>query len=341
MKLLPWPEATSEEFEGRTFDEALQLARRELGSEAAIRCWRVRRGGVFGFFARESFVAGLTAPEGAEPSHLRSGRGEQSAPEALSHLDDLVEATTDEVRLGSDLALDSDFSKVLAEAEAALVDAVAMEQTPAPAPSVQLINIPVEEVEGLSASLAALGVPSDYLPETQTLDALVRSLATLPTAAPMAANSLVVVVGSRREALATAGHVVVNLGLAASDLIVGERTTSLRARVLRRRSGKKMTVLVVEASLRSRDLDQVATWIDQLEPDYVLGAVPATAKRADFERWHAQLGRIDALALSRLASTTSLAELMGALPIALLDGAPASTLRWVALLLNSKLEGER
>jgi len=341
VKLLPWPEATSEEFEGRTYDEALQLARQELGTEVVIRCWRVRRGGVFGFFARESFVAGLTVPEGAEPLNLRRRRKEQSTPEVLSHLDDLVEATTDEVTLGSDLALESDFSKVLAEAEAVLVDAVATERTPPPTPSVQPIDVPVAEVEGLSASLAALGVPSDYLPEAQTLDALVSSLATLPAAAPMAADSLVVVVGSRREALAAAGHVVANLDLTASDLIVGERTASLRARVLRRRSAKKMTVLVVEASLRSRDLDQVATWIDQLEPDYVLGAVPATSKRADFERWHGQLGRIDALALSRFTSTTSVGELMGTLPIALLDGAPASTLQWVALLLNSKLEGER
>lgn len=341
MKLLPWPEATSEEFEGRTFDEALQLARQELGPDVVIRCWRVRRGGVFGFFARESFVAGLTAPKGAEPSNQRSEREEQSTSEVLLHLDDLVEATTDEVRLGSDLALDSDFSKVLAEAEAVLVDAVATERIPPSMPRVQPGDVPVEEVEGLTASLTALGVPSDYLPETQTLDALVRSLAKLPTAASMAADSLIVVVGSRREALTAAGQVVANLGLTASDLIVGERTASLRARILRRRSGKKMTVFVVEASLRSRDLDQVATWIDQLKPDYVLGAVPATAKRVDFERWHGQLGRIDALALSRLTSTTSVAELMGTLPIALLDGVPASTLRWVALLLNSKLEGER
>lgn len=372
MKLLPWPETTPGEFEGRTFEEALQLARQELGTEAVIRCWKVRRGGLFGFFAKETFVAGLNQPagatartKGARTARLRRGGQEKSTPEVSSpiFLYDLVEATKDEVTLGSDMALDRDFAKVLAQAEAVLISATQTDSVASAVPRSEQIpdegervkadlskkplsesqQLPDESdrVEGLRANLASLGVPSDYLPdESETLNALRRSLAKLPSAAPMSASSLIVVVGSRRDALAAAQQVAANLGLDASSLIVGEQTTSLRQRVMRRRSAKKTTVLVVEASLRSRDLAQVATWIDQLKPDYVLGAVPATAKRSDFEGWHAQIGRMDALALSRMTETMSLVELMGVLPIALLDGAPASTLRWVAALLNSMPEHE-
>lgn len=341
MKLLQLSKTTSGEFEGRTFDEALRLARQELGAEALIRCWRVRRGGVFGFFAKESFVAGLTAPAGAEPSRQRGGGQEESTPEAPSHLYDLVEATTDEVTLESDLDLDRDFSRVLAEAEAALIDAV--ESTEVLVPNGQPIDSAAEQFEGLSASLARLGVPSDYLPDIETLDALAHSLATLPSAPPMTKveGSLLVVVGPRRDALATAHHALANLDLDASDLIAGERSSSVRQRVKRRQGTKKMTVLVVEASMRSRELDQIASWIEKLKPEYVLAALPATVKRPDFERWHAQLGRVEALALSRPTESTSLGEWMGHTPIAMLDGAQATTLRWVTLLLNAKMEGER
>jgi len=76
-------------------------------------------------------------------------------------------------------------------------------------------------------------------------------------------------------------------------------------------------------------------------PDYVLGAVPATAKRADVEHWRAQVGHLQALALSRLGNTASPGELMGLLPISTLDGEEASTLRWVLTLLRATVERAR
>jgi hypothetical protein len=93
--------------------------------------------------------------------------------------------------------------------------------------------------------------------------------------------------------------------------------------------------------LRSRQLTAVASWIDQVTPDYVLGAVPATAKRADVEHWRAQVGHLHALALSRLGDTASPGELMGLLPITFLGGEEASTLGWVLTLLRTKLERQR
>ena len=54
------------QFEGRTAEEAVARARAALGESSALRCWKTRRGGVGGFFAREVFVASLTPPPGSE-----------------------------------------------------------------------------------------------------------------------------------------------------------------------------------------------------------------------------------------------------------------------------------
>ena len=65
MKLPQPPESTPGEYEGRTAIEAVRRARRDLGPDAPIRCWKTRRGGLLGFFAKETFVASIAPPAGA------------------------------------------------------------------------------------------------------------------------------------------------------------------------------------------------------------------------------------------------------------------------------------
>ena len=65
------------QFEGRTAEEAVARARKALGDSDALRCWKTRRGGVGGFFAREVFVASLTPPPGSETAR---GKGLQNPP---------------------------------------------------------------------------------------------------------------------------------------------------------------------------------------------------------------------------------------------------------------------
>jgi hypothetical protein len=142
------------QFEGRTAEEAVARARAALGDAGALRCWKTRRGGLGGFFAKEVFVAGLTPPPGSEttrskasrpePDEARGGSDRDPAPRAApydgttraagrirrgskdksvgpeDHLSELVEATSDQVSLGS-LAIPAEaFDEVLAEAQAAL-----------------------------------------------------------------------------------------------------------------------------------------------------------------------------------------------------------------------------
>ncbi len=67
------------QFEGRTAEEAVARARAALGESSALRCWKTRRGGVGGFFAREVFVASLTPPPGSEVTRGRASRVESGS----------------------------------------------------------------------------------------------------------------------------------------------------------------------------------------------------------------------------------------------------------------------
>jgi hypothetical protein len=244
-----------------------------------------------------------------------------------------VEWPQDEVVLGSDLAADVAFLRVLAEAEAAVHAAPVLTRS-RPEPSAG-----PERIEDLRDRLRDLGVPHQFLPdeETPTFDGLARALARLPRSEPLprTGGSVIVVVGPRRDAHAAARSVWSSLELEPSDLIVADPNDVSRQRVARRRSSNKVTVVVVEASLRSRALPLVADWIDRVKPDQVLGAVPVVAKRADVAQWRERIGRIDALALSGLTDTTTPGELMGEAPIAYIEGREACILRWELLLLTA------
>ncbi|TAN30998.1 hypothetical protein EPN29_14085 [bacterium] len=361
MKLLRPSEAKAANFEGRTSEEAIRRARQELPEGVQVRCWKTRRGGILGFFAKETFVAGITPPahsvergESAiklpSPSQIRPGVARTAARDFPafdrpidSAFSDLVERTADQVVLGADLVTEAAFSDMLAEAEATLSDAGVAYRDRLEPPCDPKPDGP-EIIDGLIEDLAEIGVPSQYRPphSQSTLDGLASALARLPRAKPIpsAGGSVIVVIGGRREVHATAQHLIQGLGLEPSDLFILEGNDSDFHRVAWRRYSKKVTVIPVEAALRSHALAETAAWIDKLRPDYVLGNVPAATKRADVARWRKRLGRIDALSLSNLADTATPGELMGELPIAYIDGLPASTLRWVLTLVNLTLESK-
>ncbi|MGC8511083.1 MAG: hypothetical protein ACP5PB_09465 [Acidimicrobiales bacterium] len=388
MRSVPPPRAFEGEFEGASAEEALARAYAALGAHAPVRCWKVRRGGILGFFVRETYVAALHDPTGVSRGRGRGRDGggdldrpasddRSRAPRRASPADRLAElvaatddrvtidhvvddpalpgdATFGEVTLGAPALVDHAFREVLAQAQAALdAGGSAGYDTPAasrehPSGPSRDARPPSEDVradlvDALGARVGALGVPAAYQPdEPATLDALTRSLAGLPCAAPLprAGGSVVVVVGSRRDALATAQQVASALAIAPSDLLVAEQSVTQWRRIARRRATPRLTVLALEAPLFTRDLAATAAWLDRLAPDYVLGAVGAAAKRVDVARWAERLGHLDALALVRLRTTASVAELMGVAPILWLEGAPATTLRWLHVLLARLVEEE-
>ena len=354
MRFQPLLESAPGEFVGRSAEEAVDRARSVLGAEAKVRCWKTRRGGVLGFFAREVYVAGVKEPEGTVGSARQLE--ERAAVSRARHvdttrptLDELVASTTDEVSFGAGdvVAEDSAFRDVLAQAEAALSDAVFDDAAWLEEDTVELTNEsasasmkmndgPGRDLIAFRTSLASFGLPAKYWPSDleNVLDGLVRSLARLetPLALPTSPGSVIAVVGSRRDALLVAREVAASLDLDETDVIVLSDDPTVRRRIARRKHSTRVSVIVLEAPVRGRTFDAAREEIDWLSPDYVLGVAAATLKCADVDRWQRELG-VEALALLRWDDTETPAELLAALPVYSVDGVVMSTMRWVSLLL--------
>jgi len=372
VKLSPPSKTMNEWYEGSTAEEAVDRARQSLGNDAPVRCWKVRRGGLFGFFATEVYVAGIEAPK-------EVGRAHASGPTTVSSLDDdsvslnesmtddlepsrpaanapasiaaLVEATSDEVTIGRSNIFESAFIDVLTQAQEALngrkanieepsEEVRAVSPHPAFGEPLERRHTP-EHVQGLRALAADFGLPSDYWPDNAdaTLNDLMAVLDRLPAPRPVPCDegTLIVVVGATGDAISTARRLVQILGLAESDLIEGECSVASQQRILRIRR-THVSVVTIEWPTRHVERASVAAWIDLLDPDYVIAAVSATSKRADVRDWCHQLTHVNALSLTRTSETTSPGELLGDFPILLVDGHLASTLRWVSMLLGVALE---
>lgn len=428
MRFQQSPELLPARFEGASVEEAVQRARDALGPDAPIRCWRTRRGGVFGFFEREVYVAGVEEPDagravaGPSPERRppRETTGATNAPATgvparLSAprpsdgvlggpLEDLVASTHDEVTLdfaGAPFV----FRDVLAEAEAALgrsrepsqarlgedeastrVDGGVAERADGSEHEWFGSLLPGESDQGavplssgpdaplgsrrsrvsalgrdlatepdetsldvtpllapLVEGLRAIGVPESLWSDhgDVSLDGLARSLCRLPEprALPAGPGSVIAVVGARRDARAAAEQLSAQLQLDPDDVVaLDEDARSLSSRLGPRGSSPRATIVTLVAPVGARTLDAAAATLSWLAPDYVLGAVPVTLKRADVRLWSRRLGGVDALALSRWAESAAPAELLGAMPVASVDGVVMTTLRWVSLLVTAVLE---
>jgi hypothetical protein len=351
VKFPPLLESAPGEFLGRSPEEAVERARSVLGTDAKVRCWKTRRGGVLGFFAREVYVAGVKEPKGKSSAPTPREESPSQAQATLDEvelptLDDLIASTTDEVSYGADAAVeDRAFRDVLAQAEAALSDAVfdddawRPEETPnvsAPASDASLASD--HGLVAFRSALESFGLPAAYRPADRdnVLDGLVRSLSSLPTppVLPTAPGSVIAVIGSRRDALTVANEVAAFLGLEEGDVIAWCDDAVVRRRIARRKRSTRVTIVALEASARGRSFDAAREELERLAPDCVLGVAAATLKCADVELWRRELG-IEALALRRWEDTETPAELLAALPIFSVDGVVMSTMRWVSLLLST------
>jgi len=222
-----------------------------------------------------------------------------------------------------------------------------------------------QPIPDLFERLRSLGVPEVHLPDPErlTLDAVARSMDGLPEAPPLptAPGSVVAVVGSAAAVART-----VRLLSGAAPFLHGPRPDPSRrvwapedrtapegptddvlqvgdplevaGRVARRRLDGRPSLVAVEVTpghlMRSHDRTVIAS----VQPDYVLGAIDASVKRADAARWRDDLGVVDALALWGLDGTVSPAELLGVLPVAFVDGVPGTPVTWTLNLLQRAAE---
>ena len=223
-----------------------------------------------------------------------------------------------------------------------------------------------QPIPDLFAKLQSLGVPDAHLPATDrpTLDTVAQTLDGLPVAPPLptAPGTVIALVGTP-AALARTARLLVGdapfrhgvppdpskLVWTPEDRTEPDRPLDgvlqegdpleVAGRVARRRLDGRPSLVTVEVvpghPLRSHDRTVIAS----VQPDYVLGAVEASVKRADIVQWRDELGAVDALALWGLDGTVSPAELLGVLPIAFVDGVPGTPLSWTLTLLHRAAEG--
>jgi hypothetical protein len=94
-------------------------------------------------------------------------------------------------------------------------------------------------------------------------------------------------------------------------------------------------VVVVDAPVTGRHRSWATSVIASLHPTAVWGVVDATCKSEDIAAWAGALGGLDALALENVDVTVSpAAALTLGIPVARLDGHPATAARWTATIVD-------
>jgi len=170
---------------------------------------------------------------------------------------------------------------------------------------------------------------------------------------PRSSGSVVVVVGPPDEAELVAGQLADRLRQSRAAVVVaGEGGGSIDARAGRER---RLSTVASAARWRSRgpDAGQVgivalgvgpetydrasaAAILEALGPDQVWGVVDARTKTGDSARWLADVGArraVDALAVRGAFETTQLGTVLDlGVPVAWLDGIPATQVAWAAAL---------
>jgi len=214
--------------------------------------------------------------------------------------------------------------------------------------------------EAVALSLGRTGLdPSVVGPVTEGLRhgagleaLLLHALGSLPPApaVPRRAGSLLVVVGAgapaRRLAAALAGEIGIDptevpfasRDGGASALVTGRllvRSAEDAAELAPGWRRSRPAVVVVDAAVTGSPRSWATHLIASLRPTAVWGVVESTAKTEDIHAWAEALGGIDALALENLEATVSPASALAVgIPVARIDGQPATAARWVAAIVD-------
>ncbi|HET9186728.1 MAG TPA: hypothetical protein VFN80_02145 [Acidothermaceae bacterium] len=203
--------------------------------------------------------------------------------------------------------------------------------------------------------LRELGLPRTMLPAREQgdlLSVLVSGLRSLPQPPrlPVGAGSIVAVVGEGESAWDAALQVARSMGLDEKSLayltsggapakIAPARRISdleqLQVRLDRWRKRTTATIVVVDAPMSVRAAAWSRKAIGALGASAVWLVVPATRKTEDVAHWAERLGVIDGLVVTDVdASSDPASVLQLNIPVAWLDGRPATPGAWAGLLVD-------
>jgi hypothetical protein len=174
-----------------------------------------------------------------------------------------------------------------------------------------------------------------------------------PSNLPQQQGSVIAVLGNRHAALEVAERFAQQLGTNPSDVLVATRTgrakidedrriDSVDTALERRRSWRRRrrpTVVAIESVIDRKHTSWAANLLEALEPTQVWGVVEASRKSEDIREWAVQVGGLDALAVHGLEDTASPATVLSVgVPVGLLDGEEATSLRWTSIVTARLLE---
>ena len=351
-------------YEGTDLQDLLRQVLDDHGPAQIRPPERRRKGGILGFFAREVYVIsvepGTTRPRGQKG-------GDVPAPGPLAALAD---ATDDVVDLRGDGDRRT-FSEVLTAVAGSLgeepgtyvVDTDRLRaQRPAQQPAQQPAQLDgarqgaAEPPAMLGAAVVELarasGVPERFLSHVgcggpaPTLEAIFAALPTAPPL-PTGPGGLVAVAGTPGSLLPVALDVASVVGCPAARVAFATpsaasrrgdpehrvRTPAQAATLAGGWRRERTGVVAVSAAPLGADQRWAAEMLRALRPSCVWGIASATTKPDDVRRWTDALGGVDAIVLVDATATVTPAAIASlGIPVARLDGAPATPRHWAALL---------
>jgi hypothetical protein len=234
----------------------------------------------------------------------------------------------------------------------ALPDSVAAHETRSDEDRISPVDAVAEALRGAGLGDELVQMVSEARHQFSLEAALVQAFSTVPAAPalPRSPGSLLVVVGpggpARRLAAALAGEMGVDpagiplasLDAGAYSFVTGPLLVRSADEGAERASGWRRSnpaVVVVDACVTGPHRSWASHVIGALRPTAVWGVVDATSKTEDIGAWAEALGGIDALALENVDATVSPASALSVgLPVARLDGQPATATRWAAALID-------
>lgn len=377
--------------EGGDLAELMVHVRAEFGPTARIiRADRVRSGGLVGFFARERYELTVDVPDEpfARPRAMRSPVPAMAGPVGIDALLAAADAAEARSQVGSSAQAVGTASDATAPVVSTGADAFAsvLEQVRAmtgaqgltadvevPAPAARVFEpmvpaqveaapaVPGAPTGANRAMLLDLGVPERMLVGAGVAEAAPLSvlLANVPVAPelPRAPGSVVVVVGSGRDAEAVGGQLAERLRLSPTSLVVageGQASTGRVRRITdlsaaaRWRSlpdGGQIRVVALAVGPDARDRAEASELLAAFDPHQVWGVVDARTKPRDSARWLTDVGakrRVDSLAVRGLFETTQPGTVLDlGVPVAWFDGIPATGVAWAAALSQHMRPGVR
>jgi hypothetical protein len=213
--------------------------------------------------------------------------------------------------------------------------------------------------ESSRRSLTDLGVPNALLPsgyDGDLLSALVTALRALPPLPkpPQRPGDVFAVVGDGQGAWDAGVQLALSMGLdERAVFLVSQSNAQARVPVARRLGSIEQiegklerwhhkstaTIVVVDAPMTPAAAEWNREVLDTLEPTASWLVVPATRKTNDVAEWAKRLGPADGLVITEVAASRDPASVLClGIPVAWLDGRPATAGAWAGLLVERLVE---